>query len=55
VGKLQDLALELEEQGIPDEVYREATVGDALRMLNADNIELVKVNGEWVRVDEKNN
>lgn len=47
MGRLSDLAIQLEEAGIPDEIYRDATVSDALRLINGDSIGLVKVNGRW--------
>ena len=47
MGKLSDLAIQLEETGIPEEVYREASVGDAIRLINGDSINLVRIDGRW--------
>lgn len=47
MGFMKDVALELEERGIPNEVYREASVSDALRLINDDSVSMVKVNGRW--------
>jgi hypothetical protein len=47
MGKMKDLALQLEERGFPDGVYRDMLVSDALRIVNEDAVSLVKVNGRW--------
>lgn len=47
MGKVNDLTVQLQERGVPEEVYQEASVFEALRVLS-DAVLLEKTEGKWL-------
>lgn len=46
MSHMSNLVVMLDESGIPEEIYREASIEYAVRLLD-DSVYLEKVNGKW--------